>query len=136
MENTSLHVLSLEETLKAHSLIIPWTEDHVRGVLNSLVTAEATPNKVNRLWLSLKWLSIKLGLLDPDSQIRLRQKKEAVKDSLVSVAYSPQKKSVVPKLSLVVLIEEGRVAATSGDCVPTLAVARFAIGRSGRFSDL
>ena len=142
-----LHVLSLEDMLKTHSLSIPWTEDHIRALLNSLVASEATPNKVNRFWLSLKWLSLKLGLLDPDSQLRLKQKKEAVKDSLVSVTYSPQKKSVVPKLSLVLLIEEGCMAGTAGDSVPTsmtlrpmdpyiLAVARFAIGCSGRFSDM
>jgi len=142
-----LHVLSLEEMIKYHSLVIPWAEDHIREVLNSLVEAEATPNKVNRFWLSLKWLSQKLGLLDPDSQLRLKHKKEAVKDSLVSVTYCPQKKSTVPKLSLVILIEEGCMATPSGDSVPgtntlrpmdpfILAVARFAIGSSGRFSDL
>ena len=142
-----VHCLNLEFMKQKACLCIPWTSASVRGLLNTMSDLESTPSKVQRLWHTLKWLSKRLGLLDPDSLTSLQEKKNAVRYSLVSAVLLPQKRARLPSLTIVRLLEEGASLYTTGDGVPEggkklrptdpyiLAVARFLLGCSGRFSD-
>jgi hypothetical protein len=142
-----VHCLTLELLMRAHKLALPWKEESLRLMLNSLLSQESTPSQVQRAWLTIKWLSGKLGLLDPDCLGRLKVKKEAIRDALVSTVTAPQKKATLPSLQIIRLLEELAVA-SPGDRVPgsngrlrpvdpfICSVARFAVGSSARFSDM
>jgi hypothetical protein len=144
-----IHCLALEWLIKQHGLQLPWTEDTLRNLLNTFVDQESTPTKVQRAWLTLKWLSKKLALLDPESCTRLQIKRDAVKDALITTTAKPQRRATLPSMHIILMLEEGcQLRAQTGDRVPAtgarlrptdpfiLAIARFLLGSSGRFSDI
>jgi hypothetical protein len=131
-----VHCLNLEYLLSI-GLVIPWEEIHLRSILNSLAESEASPAKVNRLWYSLSWLSRKLGLSTPESMSRLQEKKKAILDELASTVTTPQKKAVVPDLSVIRALEMGSLhqSFTPPDRF-LMSVVRFMVGSSARFDDV
>ena len=67
--------MTLEAMLRLEKHLIPWNESKINCLLNQLREDEATPQKVQRMWNTLKYLSEVLGLLGPESYQRLRAKK-------------------------------------------------------------
>jgi hypothetical protein len=132
-----VHCLNLEHMLKS-GLPIPWQERDLRSFLNTLLEEEATPSKVNRLWYTLAWISKKLGLLEADSLPRLVEKKRSILEQLATTVTKPQKKAVVPSLSLIQALEKGAIDDTVGTPPDRylMAVVRFMVGASARFDDI
>ena len=57
------HCLAYEGMRKIGFQNLPWTAGDVRHLMNQAVTLEVTPAKLQKWWGTLKWLSIKLGML-------------------------------------------------------------------------
>ena len=128
------HTLNLEKMIQIVPDLIPWNDEKVVFLLNKLRQNEATPSKVQQYWTTLRFLSIKTGLLNPDALDALRQKKEAVRDSLVTTLLLPQKRATVPSLEMVQALET--LSRRPGPDGYVAALARFMIGCSGRLSDI
>ena len=148
------HCLAYEALRKKGFTSIPWKENDVRSLLNTLAAAEVTPYKLQQVWSTLRWLSKIFGLLNVDEIYRLKTKKQALEETLADTATKPQRKAVVPSKEVVWALEEGAsaLAATGApgpdpQTVPgverhkmmdafILAIARFQLGCSARFNDL
>ena len=87
----------------------PWSEHEIRLVLNSHRSKEYTPAKVQSTWNTFKFFSKKLGLVPPDALSALKEKKDAIAVALTPLVRSPQRKSVVPPIQVLVLLEHGCV---------------------------
>ena len=74
--------------------------------MNQAVTLEVTPAKLQKWWGTLKWLSIKLGMLNVDEHKQLLAKRKAIQETLVDTQVKPQRKAVVPTRAIVCL-EQG-----------------------------
>ena len=61
---------------------LPWTAGDVRHLMNQAVTLEVTPAKLQKWWGTLKWLSIKLGMLNVDEHKQLLEKRTAIQETL------------------------------------------------------
>jgi hypothetical protein len=73
-------------------------------------------------------------ILNPDSLDALRQKKEAVRDTLVTTLLLPQKRATVPSLEMAQALET--LSRRPGPDRYIASLARFMIGCSGRLSDI
>ena len=60
------HCLAYEGMRKIGLQNLPWTAGDVRHLMNQAVTLEVTPAKLQKWWGTLKWLSIRLGMLNVD----------------------------------------------------------------------
>ena len=130
------HCMTLEAMLRLEKNLIPWTESKINCLLNQLRDEEATPQKVQRFWNTLKYLSDVLGLLGPDSYQRLRAKKAAVKDDLVQTLLAPQRRANTPELSDIIELET--LSTKPGPITDQYAAAIFRLmaGVSGRWNDI
>ena len=124
---------------------LPWTAGDVRHLMNQAVTLEVTPAKLQKWWGTLKWLSIKLGMLNVDEHKQLLAKRKAIQETLVDTQVKPQRKAVVPTWAIVWALEQGAEGAPSENRVPELtkavdryimAMARFNLACSARFNDV
>ena len=124
---------------------LPWTAGDVRHLMNQAVTLEVTPAKLQKWWGTLKWLSIKLGMLNVDEHKQLLAKRKAIQETLVNTQVKPQRKAVVPTQAIVWALEQGAEGAPSENRVPELtkavdryimAMARFNLACSARFNDV
>ena len=71
------HCLAYEGMRKIGFQNLPWTAGDVRHLMNQAVTLEVTPAKLQKWWGTLKWLSIKLGMLNVDEHKQLLAKRKA-----------------------------------------------------------
>ena len=53
---------------------------------------EVTPAKLQKWWGTLKWLSIRLGMLNVDKHKQLLEKRKAIQETLVDTQLKPQRK--------------------------------------------
>ena len=86
---------------------LPGTAGDVRHLMNQAVTLEVTPAKLQKWWGTLKWLSIKLGMLNVDEHKQLLEKRKAIQETLVDTQVKPQRKAVVPTRAIVWALEQG-----------------------------
>ena len=103
--------------MKTGVIQVPWTEDHVRGLLNYMADKEFSPKKIQRYWCTLNWLGGQLGLLKPSETERLREKKKAVRSEAVVVIHAPQKRAKVPSKLLLIKLEEGAYCLVDPDAM-------------------
>ena len=117
----------------------------VRHLMNQAVTLEVTPAKLQKWWGTLKWLSIKLGMLNVDEHKQLLEKRKAIQETLVDTQVKPQRKAVVPTREIVWALEQGAEGTPPENRVPELtkavdryimAMARFNLACSARFNDV
>ena len=94
---------------------------------------------------TLKWLSIKLGMLNVDEHKQLLEKRKAIQETLVDTQVKPQRKAVVPTRAIVWALEQGAEGTPPENRVPELtkavdryimAMARFNLACSARFNDV
>ena len=139
------HCLAYEGMRKIGFQNLPWTAGDVRHLMNQAVTLEVTPAKLQKWWGTLKWLSIKLGMLNVDEHKQLLAKRKAIQETLVDTQVKPQRKAVVPTRAIVWALEQGAEGAPSESQVPELtkavdryimAMARFNLACSARFNDV
>ena len=71
------HCLAYEGMRKIGLQNLPWTAGDVRHLMNQAVTLEVTPAKLQKWWGTLKWLSIRLGMLNVDEHKQLLEKRKA-----------------------------------------------------------
>ena len=137
------HCLAYEGMRKIGFQNLPWTAGDVRHLMNQAVTLEVTPAKLQKWWGTLKWLSIKLGMLNVDEHKQLLAKRKAIQETLVDTQVKPQRKAVVPTRAIVWALEQGAEGAPSENRVPELtkavdryimAMARFNLACSARFN--
>ena len=144
-----LHCLRLESILKLASFQIPWTEIHVRSMLNERKAAGDAANKLQAFWDTLKFYSKKLGMLKLDQIESLRAKKEALLYEMAQVTHKPLRRCKLPKETVIIACEEGSMRLLDGlvDMTPRaakllvtdaviLVVARFNLGSCARLSDV
>ena len=144
-----LHCLRLESILKLPSFKIPWTEVHVRSMLNDRKAEGDSANKIQALWDTLKFYSKKLGMLKLDQIDTLRAKKEALLFEMAKVIHKPIKRCKLPKEAVIMACEEGSMRLLDGlvEMTPRaekllitdaviLTVARFNLGSCARLSDV
>ena len=124
--------MALEAILKRCKDFIPWNESKVVELLNILREEEATPQKVQRYWNTIKWLSETLEMLNPESLVRLRKKKAAVKDDVVITLLQPQRRANTPLLDDIKELEEGSVRPGPLADQYASAIFRLLAGVSGR----
>ena len=103
------HCLAYEGMRKIGFQNLPWTAGDVRHLMNQAVTLEVTPAKLQKWWGTLKWLSIKLGMLNVDEHKQLLEKRKAIQETLVDTQVKPQRKAVVPTRAIVWALEQGRL---------------------------
>jgi hypothetical protein len=127
------HTLNLEKMLQLVPSLIPWDEKKLISLLNALRTQEVTPQKVQQFWLTMKFLSIRLGLIDPEQLAQIKHKKEAIRDALVTTLILPQRRAVVPSLDVIRALET--LSRRPGPDGYLASIARFLVGCSGRLSD-
>ena len=101
------HCLAYEGMRKIGFQNLPWTAGDVRHLMNQAVTLEVTPAKLQKWWGTLKWLSIKLGMLNVDEHKQLLAKRKAIQETLVDTQVKPQRKAVVPTRAIVWALEQG-----------------------------
>ena len=77
----------MEEMVRENAGLIPWDDRSIWDLLSHFRDLEYTPEKIQRLWNTIKWISDRLGLLDPSEVTHLRRKKEAIKDDTVNKYY-------------------------------------------------
>ena len=139
------HCLAYEGMRKIGFQNLPWTAGDVRHLMNQAVTLEVTPAKLQKWWGTLKWLSIKLGMLNVDEHKQLLAKRKAIQETLVDTQVKPQRKAVVPTRAIVWALEQGAEGGPSENRVPELtkavdryimAMARFNLACSARFNDV
>ena len=104
------HCLAYEGMRKIGFQNLPWTAGDVRHLMNQAVTLEVTPAKLQKWWGTLKWLSIKLGMLNVDEHKQLLAKRKAIQETLVDTQVKPQRKAVVPTRAIVWALEQGKGA--------------------------
>ena len=116
--------------------------EDVRHLMNQAVTLEVTPAKLQKWWGTLKWLSIKLGMLNVDEHKQLLEKRKAIQETLVETQVKPQRKAVVPTRAIVWALEQGAEGTPPENRVPELtkavdryimAMARFNLACSARY---
>ena len=107
------HCLAYEGMRKIGFQNLPWTAGDVRHLMNQAVTLEVTPAKLQKWWGTLKWLSIKLGMLNVDEHKQLLAKRKAIQETLVDTQVKPQRKAVVPTRAIVWALEQGAEGAPS-----------------------
>ena len=138
------HCLAYEGMRKIGFQNLPWTAGDVRHLMNQAVTLEVTPAKLQKWWGTLKWLSIKLGMLNVDEHKQLLEKRKAIQETLVDTQVKPQRKAVVPTREIVWALEQG-AGTPPENRVPELtkavdryimAMARFNLACSARFNDV
>ena len=139
------HCLAYEGMRKIGFQNLPWTAGDVRHLMNQAVTLEVTPAKLQKWWGTLKWLSIKLGMLNVDEHKQLLEKRKAIQETLVDTQVKPQRKAVVPTREIVWALEQGAEGTPPENRVPELtkavdryimAMARFNLACSARFNDV
>ena len=139
------HCLAYEGMRKIGFQNLPWTVGDVRHLMNQAVTLEVTPAKLQKWWGTLKWLSIKLGMLNVDEHKQLLEKRKAIQETLVDTQVKPQRKAVVPTREIVWALEQGAEGTPPENRVPELtkavdryitAMARFNLACSARFNDV
>ena len=139
------HCLAYEGMRKIGLQNLPWTAGDVRHLMNQAVTLEVTPAKLQKWWGTLKWLSIRLGVLNVDEHKQLLQKRKAIQETLVDTQVKPQRKAVVPTRAIVWALEQGAEGTPPENRVPELtkavdryimAMARFNLACSARFNDV
>ena len=139
------HCLAYEGMRKIGFQNLPWTAGDVRHLMNQAVTLEINPAKLQKWWGTLKWLSIKLGMLNVDEHKQLLEKRKAIQETLVDTQVKPQRKAVVPTREIVWALEQGAEKTPPENRVPELtkavdryimAVARFNLACSARFNDV
>ena len=101
------HCLAYEGMRKIGLQNLPWTAGDVRHLMNQAVTLEVTPAKLQKWWGTLKWLSIRLGMLNVDKHKQLLEKRKAIQETLVDTQVKPQRKAVVPTRAIVWALEQG-----------------------------
>ena len=144
-----LHCLRLEGILKLKTFKIPWTEVHVRSLMNARKDEGDSANKIQALWDTLKFYSKKLGMLKLDQIDSLRAKKEAILFEMTKVIHKPVKRCKLPKETVIMACEEGSMRLLDGlvEMTPKaskllitdaviLTVARFNLGSCARLSDI
>ena len=123
---------------------LPWTAGDVRHLMNQAVTLEVNAAKLQKWWGALKWLSIRLGMLNVDEHKQL-EKRKAIQETLVDTQVKPQRKAVVPTRAIVWALEQGAEGTPPENRVPELtkavdryimAMARFNLACSARFNDV
>ena len=87
------HCFAYEGMRKIGFQNLPWTAGDVRHLMNQAVTLEVTPAKLQKWWGTLKWLSIKLGMLNVDEHKQLLAKRKAIQETLVDTQVKPQRKA-------------------------------------------
>ena len=139
------HCLAYEGMRKIGFQNRPWTAGDVRHLMNQAVTLEVTPAKLQKWWGTVKWLSIKLGMLNVDEHKQLLEKRKAIQETLVDTQTKPQRKAVVPTRAIVWALEQGAEGTPPENRVPELtkavdryimAMARFNLACSARFNDV
>jgi hypothetical protein len=130
------HCLSLEKVLHHSPSFIPWDEAKTRLLLSNMEEAQCTPSQVQRAWKTIKWLSSKMNLLNPEGLTQLQDKKEAVRNRLVTTLLRPTKRAVVPDLAAIILLEQ--LTTKPGPAADQLAAAvfRHMAGSSSRYNDI
>ena len=130
------HCMTLESMLRSCKNLIPWDETKINCLLNQLRDEEATPQKVQRCWNTLKYLSEVFNMLNPESMHRLRNKKSAVKDDVVKTLLAPQRRANTPELADIIELEG--LTTRPGPITDQYAAAIFRLlaGVSGRWNDI
>ena len=86
------HCLAYEGMRKIGFQNLLWTAGDVRHLMNQAVTLQVTPAKLQKWWGTLKWLSIKLGMLNVDEHKQLLAKRKAIQETLVDTQVKPQRR--------------------------------------------
>ena len=122
--------------LKIEPALIPWTEDILLQLLNYQHDSEATPAQVQKAWQTLKYLSSKLGLLDPTTVDRLTSKKDASRNRLVSSHLTVSRRAITPGIQDIMSLERATVAPGPAADQYAAAVFRLQAGTSARYNDI
>ena len=129
------HVGSLKFIIQLVPDFIPWDDDKVRTLFNSLKEVEVTPRKVDRLWYTVKKVGAVTGLSTGLDVEGLESKKVSIQGELVTTLIQPQHRAKVPTLNLVIQLEWTAVSGPSLVLMYIAAFARFLVGSSARFND-
>ena len=130
------HCLALETVLRVEPFFIPWSEDTLRRLLDYFLDCEATPAQVQKSWKMLKYLSHRLGLLDPTSIERLTQKKDAIRNQLVTSHIAVSHRALTPSLADIIALEKATVAPGPAADQYAASIFRLQAGTSARYNDI
>ena len=130
------HCSAFEAILKVDRAFIPWNHQKIAALLNILREEESTPQKVQRLWKSIKWGSDAFGLLNPEEVRTLATKKDAVRNDLVTTVLAPQRRANTPQIEDIMALERGATFPGPLGDQYAAAIFRFQAGCSGRYDDI